>query len=124
LGRFLDLPEVASLVLIEVFQAGLAAELYLLSVNVEGMRLHVALFIDFLAGDDARLQWIGFRLVVSVFVVVAGVQDSGGQAGEQNRSEDVFRELHSVAFVAIVYPFVRLFAVTTTAEIVCVRPRP
>ena len=65
----------------------------------------LAVFAELFVGDDALVERIRFclcvlvfRLVVLVvfvfvFVLSANTLNSGSQAGEQNRCDDVFREL-------------------------------
>lgn len=62
------------------------------------MRLHVSFLVDFFIRNDAGLQRVSLGLVFGMFIVGADAQDSCSEVGEQNRSEDVFRELHTVCF--------------------------
>ena len=91
--------------LVEVLEAGLAAELDGLAFVDELVRLHLAA-LEFLVGHDALGERVRLGLFVGGLVVGAGAQDSGSQAGEQNRSEDVFRELHTclLSLMVVVSP--------------------
>ena len=80
LGSLLDLLDVGGRVFLKVFQAALAAELHFLTFVDEGVRLHVGVFIELLAGYHAGLQRIRFGFLFS------GLGGEGG-AGEQNSSD-------------------------------------
>jgi hypothetical protein len=92
LGFFINLLEILGWFLVEVLEAGLAAELDSLAFVNEFVGRHPAA-LEFLVRHDALGEWVRLGLPVGGFVSGAGAQDSGSEAGEQNRSEDVYREL-------------------------------